>query len=359
MIDIVTKLFNAMHKDSPEDLRDTMKMYPSSASVKLDDGTIVGACARKEYYRAYDCEREGTIDPDSEILFATGDALHDMIVSKFKQQTLNTGLFITSVEQSLYRPKYLTSGRTDFTLIEIETQDVYGVEIKSSGDGAIYTMKGSDGKLKPKLEHLLQCTLYLDEYTKNAIKHSLVPPKGWVLLYISRSENWQLKSKPHGSPFKYLWQFYVQLDDKGYIEVFDQEGSRVSIPKISAKMIDERYDFILNSISNKTIPDREFEYQYSEETFVIKAKLDLTEGGLNKKDSEAVAKWLENGAPQGQLNLDKGDFQCRYCDYSKQCYSATPDQFKKRSRVLLPNSPKADAPATPPREKKDITSTIL
>jgi hypothetical protein len=55
---------------------------------------------------------------------------------------------------------------------------------------------------------------------------------------------------------------------------------------------------------------------------------------LNKGQSAEVEKWLEKGAKQGDLELDIGDFQCRYCNWRSLCYSNDPENGEKEVQIL-------------------------
>ena len=332
MLDIPEKLYKALQSEHPKDQRNSMKMYPSSASMKLPNGTIVGACARAQYYRWFECIRDGEPDPEGALIFATGDALHDMVVRMIRSTAMASNLEVLTVEQAVYEHDLLLSGRSDFVVMDRNDGSIHGCEVKTVGEGAIYIMSNGGRVPLPKIEHLMQATIYLDKYRKNAIETGTRVMKGFILLYVARSESWKLKSYPHGSHFKHIWQYYMTMDDTGKVTVTDQRGDKVDVGDLNINYINDRYTFILDKIKKKELPDREFAYQYSED--VLKAMSDA--GKLNKAQTALVDKWVDNGAKAGSLTVEKGDFQCIYCNNKNTCYSATPDVFETESHALLP-----------------------
>lgn len=349
MFDLTERLYNGLKAKTPRDQRNTYKMYPSSAGQVLSDGTVIGACAREQYYRWYKCKRSGEVDPEGQLIFETGDALHDMVTRMIRKTSATSDVEVLSVEQGVVYPDIFLSGRSDIVLLDKRSGEIHGCEVKTVGEGAIYTMKG-----KPKLEHILQSVVYLDRYTKNANETGTRPPNGWVLLYVARSESWKLKSYPHGSHFKYIWQYYITIDDNDDVIVQDQLGNLVDTKGLNVGKIFDRYNDILKQVKNKQLPDRDYEYQYDE----VKLQAMRTANLLNKKDTELVDKWISDGAPQGKLQLDKGDYQCRYCNYADTCYSATPDIFDTEETPLIPLPPLSNDNEEGEKEET-LTDTIL
>ena len=327
MLDIPERIFKALQDETPQDERNSCQMYPTAASIRLKDGTILGSCAREQYYRWFKCKRDSSIEPESSMIFKVGDSLHELAVSLIRSLSRTSNLRVLSQEQRIWNPSYLISGRSDCVLLDEITNEIYGCEIKTVGDGAIYVMDN-----KPKIEHIMQSFIYLDSYTKNAKLNGTKPPKAWILLYMARSENWKLQKYPHGSSLKYMWQYTITLDDQGNCHVKDQNQNSIDVNGLNIDMIYDRYDEVLTSIRNKKLPDRDFTYQYDETTLTALSKA----GKLNKAQTGTVDKWLADGAPTGELDVDKGDYQCRYCSYRNTCYSTTPDVFDLDNDILIP-----------------------
>jgi len=342
MIDLPDRVYKALAEKSFGDLRNHNRLYPSSMSARLDDGKIVGSCNRAEFYRWYAAEKDSEPDPEGALIFAKGDAFHDMVVRMLRSIERQTKLRVITVEQSLWDPKYFLSGRSDAFLHDETTDTLFGTEIKSVGEGAIYSTVHT-----PKIDHILQSVVYLDQYNKNAKKCGLQEVAGWVILYVARSESWKLKSYAHGSPFKHMWQYYVTIENNGDIVYVNQKHETKSIEGgLNINNVYKRADELLDYISKNELPPRDFQYQYDEVT--LKALADA--GGLNKKDKETVDKWVNDGAEPGKLELDKGDYQCRYCSFKNTCYSNSPESFKtaqqpmhpfkKQTKLVIPTKPK-------------------
>ena len=54
--------------------------------------------------------------------------------------------------------------------------------------------------------------VYLNHYNNN-IPDNQKKIKKWYLWYVSRTENWSIKGKAHGSDFAMLWDFCITLED--------------------------------------------------------------------------------------------------------------------------------------------------
>jgi len=332
MLDIPKRLFEALEqKPITNRVRNNQQMYPSSASIRLKNGDIQGACARQTYYRWFAASRDGQMDPETQLVCDYGNALHDMLTDLMSRTSRLSNLDILSVEQGFYNPSIFGAGRTDGVLYDNNTNLIHGLEIKTVGD-----YKSTVTIDSPAVEHILQSAQYLHEYNENAKKCGTQEIQDWIILYLARSENYKLKKYPHRSPFKYLWQFTVEIDKTDqHVIVTTQAGNVIHYREITISGIYDRFKENLKSIKEKKIPSREFEYQYSEEKLTAMSKLTYAQGGLSKPDTAKVDKWIAAGAPEGELGLSKGDFSCRYCDYSKTCYSNAPDVFDVENTALI------------------------
>lgn len=328
MLDIPKRLHNAFSNPKTSVVKANTGMYPASASVEVE-GQLYGACHRAEYYRWYRYAPTSEVDPEMSLTAKMGEALHEFLTSVLLRSVAETDIVVLSNEQGFFDSKELLSGRTDLFLKDLKTGKLHGCDIKSVGD-----FKAGMVCEEPSIEHLLQCAIYLDQYNKSAKINNSRPVEDWIILYIARSENWKLKKYPHGSMFKYLWQFSLDLK-KDYVTVTNQFGAITEYPDITIEAINARYRILLDKIRNKQLPDRDYEYKYSEERLTGMHK----QGKLNKGQTAEIKKWLDDGAKEGELALDMGDFPCRYCNWTSLCYSSTPDKGDKAQQVLY-NIPK-------------------
>lgn len=339
-LNVPERLYRAMTDPVVREGRNSQQLYPSSASMVMPDGKVLGGCMRKEYYRWYQCEEDGEMDPEIQLVCDLGDAWHEVVVRLLKRAQMRSGIEVVSVEHPLWDPKYFLSGRIDLLLYDREQDVLSGVEIKSVGDYVSGMVVDA-----PKVEHILQAAVYLNHFRENAKATGHKDIDEWIVLYVARSENWKLKRYPHGSVFKYMWQFSVDIEADGHLSVTNQRFETQHHPDITIDAIQARFTDTLDHIRQQQLPARDFVYQYDETTLTAMAKSGL----LNKKDTATVDAWIDIGAPTGQLTLDKGDFECRYCDFQKTCYSGSPHNFntkksplhriKDDKKILVPKAP--------------------
>jgi hypothetical protein len=323
MIDICKRLNEAYSNPVIRRTSGRRGVYPSEASIEVN-GEIVGACHREAYFDWFGYEEEGAVNPDSILAAEMGNWMHDGLVESYRARPIETGLTVLSAEQPFFNKDELISGRTDIFMMDNASGEIFGVDIKSVGEWA-----GKKCYLQPKLDHIIQCALYLWEY-QNTARQGKREINKWIILYISRDENWDLKKNIHGSLFKYLWQFTVSFEDE-HVVVQNQAGVVTKYKDITTEGIIKRYRIFLDHVKNKNLPERDFEAQYSEEKIVGMYEL----GTLPfKKDIAAVEKWMKKGAAEGQLNMSIGDDACFFCRHKGKCYSEDPLSYPKEERIL-------------------------
>jgi hypothetical protein len=76
-------------------------------------------------------------------------------------------------------------------------------------------------------------------------------------------------------------------------------------------MIYDRWAKLWAQVQAKTPPARDYAIQYPREKLELMAK----RGKLNKEETKKV----EAGRP-----VDKGDFQCRFCQFRTHCWADSP-----------------------------------
>lgn len=324
MLDITRRIYEAFASPKTSIIKGNSGLYPSSASIEID-GEKFGACHRQEYYKWFKYKPTESTDPETGLTSIMGDSLHEMVVRFLREHVIETDILVLTAEQAFFDQKNFISGRTDIFMKDMKTDKLHGCDIKTVGD-----YKASVTIEEPDLVHILQCAIYLDQYNKSAARNNSKPVEDWIILYLARSENYKLKKYPHGSLFKYLWQFHVTIESNNSVSVTNQYGATRNYPKVTLDKIYARYEKLLKAIKDKTMPDREYEYRYSEARLTGMLKNEK----LNKGQSAEVEKWLEKGAKQGDLELDIGDFQCRYCNWRSLCYSNDPENGEKEVQVL-------------------------
>lgn len=310
-----SKIFSAL--ESPA-LIDTKKpsesLNPSSASLEIidrfGDRRVVGSCLRQQYYRARSYPIPFKTNPDWELSSLIGNKLHELIFDILVSHGFKMGLQIVREEHSIYSTISSISGRSDLLAWDYNSNELVGIEIKSVGE-----YKAGKVIESPAEEHVLQAMLYLDHYRK-AIPEGMKRPTKWYILYISRTENWTIKGKKHGSQMAMVWDSYLTLDADGVPTIYSSSG----IEKWSDFKVDKIYDrfnTLKQCLVTNTVPDRDFDIKYSEEKIAGLYK----RGKITKKtDTKVIEKWLSKGGTPGTLKLDIGDFECQLCEFRNSCW---------------------------------------
>lgn len=321
------KLSKAMGDHVLPSAKKYSSLSPSAASVVVTeaDGTtrVVGACHRQQYYRITGVpqDKNTEVNIDWNLSALIGDKLQDLIEELLDQYGFQMGIQKLTSEHSFFDPKMRLSGRTDIIAWDYTSNEPIGIEVKSIGE-----YKAKTAISEPIDEHVLQSVVYLDYYNKN-IPADQKKIKRWYIWYISRTENWSIKSKTHNSNFAMLWDFCITLDSKGVPLVhgsnFNQRWKDFSIENIY-----KRYNLLKAHIDTDVVPPRDYELVYSEEKITGLHKADKL---TRKTDRDVVDKWLAKGAPIGKLKVSMGDIECRFCEYSDLCWqgikNTTPRTF--------------------------------
>jgi len=325
MIDICKRIYSALEDPKIYRTRGNTGLYPSQASVELKNGKLAGGCHRQVYYQWKDIKPTNKGETDFSLSAEYGTWLHEGLVKFLNNHVIATDLIVLSEEHSFFDKELLLSGRTDVFLMDKNSDEIFGVEAKSVGK-----FSGKMCLTQPKIEHILQALVYLDQY-RSTSKQGHRSIDYWVLLYMARDEDWDFKARKHGSVFRYMWQFWVTIEDDHAV-VHCQNGTRTSYPEITISGIKKRYKELRDHLCKDNLPERDYELQYSEEWITSLYK----SGELRfKKDNEAVAKWLAKGAKPDKLNLKMGDHQCMFCPWSTLCWSEIPDAEVKNDRILF------------------------
>lgn len=312
MNNLSIRLKAALAAPSFEGTRKSVFFHPSAASVELEDATgrkVIGSCHREQYYRLTEEPVTGVSEIDYQISAMLGDKVSELIVELLDTHGFKMGLQRLAVEHSFYDPRVNVSGRCDIIAWDFINNEPVGLEIKSVGE-----YKATKTMDMPADEHIMQTVLYLDYYKTYMPKDNAIPTK-WYIWYFSRTENYSIKAKKHGSPLTMLWDYYITLDDEG-VPTVHSHGHKTRMPHLSVANIHARYNTLASYLAQKILPPRDYELRYSEEKLTT-----LSEAGLLRKaDTEAIGKWLKKGAPKGKLKLDIGDFSCKLCPWKEECW---------------------------------------
>lgn len=308
-----SKLKRALELEILPDNRKSSSVYPSSASIKLPDGKTIGACLRQQYYRAKGEPVTSTTPADYRLSALMGDKASLLVQELLDTLGFTCGLQRIAAEHSFHIPHINLSGRSDFVAYDHSNKEFIGIEVKSVGE-----YKASKAIESPVPEHVLQSLIYLDYYSSNFPTLGI---KKWYILYISRTENYSIKAKKHGSPIAMLWDYHISTDpNDGAAIIYTARGVE-KWKDYTVQNIYSRFQQLNQHISTDTLPDRDYTIRYSDEAIV-----ELYQRGLltRKMDKEKVEKWLKKGAPEGKLKVEIADQECIYCAYKATCW---PNEF--------------------------------
>lgn len=320
--------------------------HPSAASIKIEDAQgnqrVIGACLREQYYRITTDSISNPGLMDYSISADIGEKLHQLIEQYIELYGFKMGLQKIEAESIIFDEELNLSGRSDLLVWDYKNNELIGIEVKSLGE-----FKAGKCAESPDEQHVMQALLYLDFYNRH-IPEGMPRPTKWYIWYISRTENWTIKSKKHGSPLQMLWDFHITMDSEGCPTVHTAT-SKERWADFSVEKIKDRYADLAFYVSEGIVPPRDFEIQYSEERIAADYKNDKIK---YKGDKEKIKKWLDKGAPSGKLNLEMGDFACRFCNWKDHCWNGT--ELKSNDKFNIPdNKPKVE------EKKSNLTSDFI
>jgi len=293
--------------------------YPSSASVKLADGSVEGGCWTADYYRIKGVKPTNPPEFYISMIHRLGKAVENTIV----EAAMQAGIYESNAVK-FYDPKINVSGELDITCRYRKNQEIryFGVEVKSVyGQGAVETISGRSRawrgqaafRPRPKLSNLLQTMVYLHQFSKE--KGDQFYLEGFKLLYVPRD-------KPNDGR-EYTVFLVTKADLSG--ELLDTYGPEmvegehyafVSTPdhpdyvetSFSLENMYRRWTEEKGYIDRDEMPPRPFKKFYSdEEVEALYQKGDISDS--------AYEDWKKKKARPGH-------YLCQsYCEFRDFCYS--------------------------------------
>lgn len=310
--------------------------HPSSASLEYTDSyghkQVIGACLRQQYYKRTQAPITNRGITDWKISSMLGDKFHEMLVEFIDEHGFHMGIQKLAAEQPFYNPMYDISGKVDMLIWDYTAHEMAGIEIKSVGEA-----KANKCLEEPAKEHVMQSMIYLDYYQTYIPKDQVRPTK-WYIWYLSRTENWSIKGKKHGSPLAMLWDYEVTLDNQGDAVIETIRGKE-KWPGFNINNIYKRYKDLDNYITSNTLPPRDYQEEYDEATILGMYKQNKLQ---YKKHKEPVEKWIKKGMKPGELKLTMGDFECAMCEFKEHCWRQS-QQSINSSEFNLPNDLKSSS----------------
>ncbi len=320
-MDVVGYIHSQIENPGMVDIRGFSGFYPSSVSIEYErngETRRVGTCLRQQYYYIAGVPKSNSGRIIDKLKAAFGNAIHDEIAEILK----TSGIYIAA-EKRIYRglgeedglPPI--SGRCDIVLQDPVSGLPVVVEVKSSNDSSWYFLKnvlrgGSKAgeEARPKEDHVAQLLLYIDYYGKYGVE------KG-ILLYVGRATG-EMK------------QFIIRMTEEGSAFVQSDDISEVW-EHVNIHSINKRWNQLLLHISQRSLPPRDYDFQYSNQRIVNM----YDNGELNKTDTATVKRKLKAGKLDCEL-LKKGDWQCSWCDFRDICLGIEWDEEFNTPRVANP-----------------------
>jgi CRISPR/Cas system-associated exonuclease Cas4 (RecB family) len=301
-------------------------LWPSGATSELD-GIVIGKCRRQNFFRyakdnyafsdnyshlknVYDLVKEKTIPPSvySQWIWRAGELYEQYCIDIAKE----SGIYVAD-QVAIYIPEFNVSGKIDLITINPDTHKYQIVEVKSVYGFNANTVLGTDSQRKngtmgkPRESHLMQLGIYQAWYgnTNDDFSEAL-------LVYGARDT---------GKYAEYLLTVEKLEDDKHYIHYQPNSpctGSKVN-SGITIESILLNYKLVQDSVNEGNIPKRDYDRLYSQEKIqsMYDSKL------LNKTETaqhEKRLKQIEEGKKRIVKPVERGDWQCRFCEYREICY---------------------------------------
>ena len=323
-----SRLQKAISQNILPETRRSFTFYPSSASIKLSEPekgkSVVGTCLRQQYYQLSGEKASNKVSADVKLSGIIGNKLHDLAGEMLDEFGFSAQLQRVAVEHAFYIPGINVSGRCDYIGYDHLNKEVIGIEIKTVGQ-----WKASQCIEEPSGAHVLQSLLYLNYYKENYPDLNI---NKWYIVYISRTENYAIKGRKHGSPLEMIWDFHLTISPKdGAAIVHSHNGSRKWDDYTVSNMYD-RYKLLKESLDKKSPPPRDYNVLYDEPTITtLHKKNQLT----RKTDIAKVETWLRKGAVPGKLNLKIGDMECNYCPFGATCWPGIIENSKEEQLLNL------------------------
>ena len=308
-------------------------LWPSEGSAIIknehNEDIIVGKCRRAAFFRyLIECYNfypkysfwrplaeslhRNKIPPTPYLLWLwkMGEMYEDYCIAMAK----DSGVYIAS-QVPLYVKSHNISGKQDIIVINPQTHKYSTIETKSVygfNAGSVIGRSLRDKYIPgvPRDSNLIQIALY-----------------DWH--FSSPNEDFEESRLDYGARDtggKAEYIITTELDPETeithikYKQIDPQECAEKTSP-ITINSILNQYTYIQSALDTGEIPPRDFDLQFSED----KIQLMYERGELAKGDTERHEKWLDFKQGKRARNVkavQKGDWQCRYCNWANVCYDS-------------------------------------
>lgn len=309
-------------------------LWPSSATAEKDN-KAVGKCRRQAFFRylkdsfyfynKYDHwqtlvesiqEKEQPVSLYTRWIWQQGELYEEYCVNLAKE----SGVFVAT-QTNVYVPDFNISGKIDLIVVNPETVKLHIVEVKSVYGFNANSVLGTDAQQRkgnlgqPRDSHLMQLGIYQWWYAGDDDRFG----EG-LLVYGARDTGRYAEYKVT----------VEEVDGQEYI--FYEGNTPITTEKVnsglSIQSILKNYKYLFTCLETDVIPDRDYDLRYSEEQIdnLYANKL------LSKADTAQYEKrkqQIADGKKRIVKAVEKGDWQCRFCQYQTLCYKEdfTPQQL--------------------------------
>ncbi len=305
--------------------------WPSEASAIIkndhDEDVQVGKCRRAAYFRllldSFEFYKEKysfyeplvkqlrlqyiEADPYLKWIWRSGNMYEDILTDLSKA----SGVYIAD-QVAIYIPGYNVSGKIDLVTINPENSKFRALEIKSVYGYNANSVLGTPSERKkgnlgtPRDSHLMQIGIY-----------------DWW--YAAKNEDFEQSLLIYGArdTGRYA-EYVVSTERQGDEDFIAYKGNSPNvtaktITKISIQNILSQYKYIQDCLDSGEVPARDFEAVYSDERIdqlYERGELTATDTKQYEKRRDQIAA----GKSRVVKKVEKGDWQCRYCNYRDLCY---------------------------------------
>ena len=309
--------------------------WPSEATATMvnewGEEYVIGKCRRAAYFRylldAFEFYKEkygfyqpfvenlqmqkAAPEPYVRWLWKQGDLYEQYCIDTAKE----SGVFVGEQVQ-VYIPEFNVSGKIDIIVLDPIEENLRIVEVKSIYGYNANTILGTPSERRkgqlgvPRDSYLMQLGIYQYWYAnpnENFGKALLIAGARDTGRYaefeIDVKKDEESESDDHFVFYKGNAPFETKEVNSG----------------ISIENILSQYKLVADAVDSGSVPDRDYELQYSEE------KIDklYERNQLNKTDRTQYEKrklQLEEGKSRVVKAVEKGDWQCRLCSFRDVCY---------------------------------------
>lgn len=309
--------------------------WPSEATAVIknqyNEDEVVGKCRRQAFFRlmldcySFDKSKYGfyqsmvesinslsiPTDPYLRWIWKAGEMYEEMQIDLAKR----SGVYVAD-QVAIYVPSHNVSGKIDLVVVNPETSKLKALEFKSVYGFNANSVLGTPGDRKkgemgvPKESHLMQIAIYDFWYASNDDRF-----ESSSLIYGARDTGRYAE-----------YSIYTDENPETKLHHISYEGlspyttDRVVTP-ITMENVFDNYRYVSSCVDGGIVPPRDFDIQYSDE----KIEKLYQRGELGKTDSaqhEKRKSQIEEGKTKLVKRVEKGDWQCRFCNYKNICYDS-------------------------------------